>query len=195
MIESIQLIFAPFQAWEKITASRRGFVRILALYLLPLMIGGVALESYSLVRWGETRGEIEYRVKVPEQTAIRYGAAQFTLLLASIVLGAKFLQSVSASFQVQCSFLQCFTLMAYAFCPILLARYLDAIPGLNTWVCWSLGVLVGLSVLYHGVALTLKPEQTKGFGLFLVSLILVLLSSGLSHFIALAVLQGKLLAS
>lgn len=195
MIESIQLLFAPFQTWEKITATRPGWIRVLVLYLLPLLILAVSLESYSLVRWGENRGELEQRVKIPQQTAMRYGMAQFTLLLASMVLGARFLQSVASSFQVPSSFWQCFTLMAYGFNPIILSRFLDAIPGLNTWVCWSLGALISLSVLYHGVALALKPEQTKGFGLYLVSLVVVLFSSGLSHFIALNILHGKLWVS
>jgi hypothetical protein len=115
-----------------------------------------------------------------------------TLLLASIAISALVLTWVAASFQLHNSFGQCFTLMAYGFSPILLGRYLDAIPALNTWVCWSIGVFVALSVLYHGVGHALKPEQTKGFGLYLLSIMLVVASSALSHFTARAILLGRI---
>lgn len=193
MIQAIQIVVAPFHTWEKITASRHGFFRVLLLYLLPFLFLGIALETLSLVHWGEKRGAFDYWAKVPEQTALRYAATQGVLLMCCIVMGAKFLHWIALSFQVRVSYSQCFTLMAYGFSPIILARYLDAIPGLNTWVAWALGALLALSVLYHGVALALKPEQTKGFGLYLVSVMVVLLSSALSHFAAVSVLRGTLL--
>jgi hypothetical protein len=146
------------------------------------------------MRWGERRGALEYVVKISSASAIRYAAAQTILLLASIVVGAQVLQWITHSFQVRTSYAQCFTLLAYGFSPIVLSRLLDAVPALPTWLCWTAGALLSYSMLYHGVALMLRPEQTKGFGLYLVSVILVILSSGLSHFIALAVLHGKIFA-
>ncbi len=38
-----------------------------------------------------------------------------------------------------------------------------------------------------------RAPQTKGFGLYLMSIIIVVLVSGLAHFAALAVLHGKIL--
>ena len=62
------------------------------------------------------------------------------------------------------------------FSPILLARFLDAVPALNTWLL-GLGALLSISVLYHGIRLVLRPDQTKGFGIYLVSAIIVILSA------------------
>ncbi|MBI2950346.1 MAG: YIP1 family protein [Verrucomicrobia bacterium] len=191
MLTALQLIFSPFRAWEKITVARKRAVWILCVYLLPLMAMAVAAEGYALARWGEKRSGLDFIVKVSGSAALRYAVAQFLLLLASIVIGAKCLQWVTHSFQVASDFGQCFCLMAYGFSPILLARFLDAAPGMNTWACWALGALLSSSVLYHGVALVLRPEQTKGFGIYLVSLIVVVLSSVLSHFMAVTVLHGK----
>ena len=101
------------------------------------------------------------------------------------------MQWVAHSSQVQAGFTQCFTLMAYSFNPFLLVRFFDAIPGFNTWACWGLGALGALAVLYHGVGLALKPDQTKGFGLYLVSIIVVLFSGFFSHFMAQFILRGK----
>lgn len=141
--------------------------------------------------WGDPRAGLVSRIRIPQEAAIRYAGAQVALLMASILIGAQVLQWVARSSQVQSVFTQCFTLMAYSFSPFLLVRLIDAIPGFNTWACWGIGALGALSVLYHGVALALKPDQTKGFGLYLISIIFVLFSSFFSHFVAQFVLRGK----
>jgi uncharacterized membrane protein YecN with MAPEG domain len=191
MLTALQLIFSPFRAWEKIALARKRAVWILCVYLLPLLAVAVAAEGYALVRWGEKRNELDFVIKVSISGATRYALAQFLFLFGSIVIGAKCLQWVTHSFQVASDFTQCFCLMAYGFSPLLLARFLDAVPGMNTWACWALGALLSSSVLYHGVALVLRPEQTKGFGMYLVSLLIVAFSSLLSHFMAVTVLRGK----
>jgi len=42
--------------------------------------------------------------------------------------------------------------------------------------------------------MVLRPDQTKGFGIYLLSVIIVVLVSGVCHFAALSVLQGKIFA-
>lgn len=193
MMTALQLIFSPFAAWEKIAKAQRGVLQILLFFVFPLLLPGLALEGFALIRWGESRGEFGYVVKVSQELSIVYVTSEFVLLMASIFIGAKCLHWITHSFQVQIPFTPCFTLMAYGFGPIYLTRYFDALPALSTWACWTLGTLLSASALYHGVALALKPEQTKGFGLYLVSLIITVLASGLSHFVALAILHGKIL--
>lgn len=191
MIEALQLLFSPFQTWERITTARPNLARVLLLYLVPFLLLGIGLETASLMHWGEKRGTIAYWSKVSEETAIQYAAVQILSIIGSIFIGAKILQWIAHSFQVRNTYAQTLTLMAYGFSPIILARYLDALPIFHTWLAWGVGALVALSVLYHGVALALRPEQTKGFGLYLVSVLLVLLSSGLTHFAAVSVLHGR----
>ncbi|MBI4662690.1 MAG: DUF1282 family protein [Verrucomicrobia bacterium] len=191
MFTAFQLIFAPFRTWERISLARRRAVWILAVYLLPLLLVVVSVEAFSLARWGEKRSGFEFAVPVRPEAAIRYAITQMILLLGSILAGGKFLQWVTHSFQVDSSYQQCFSLMAYGFSPILLARLLDAVPAMNTWACWAIGALLSTSVLYHGVALVLRPEQTKGFGMYIVGSIIGILSSLLSHFVALSVLRSK----
>jgi hypothetical protein len=193
MITAFQLILTPFKAWGKINSAQWGVFKIFLLFLVPLLVLTVGLEGLALSQWGEPRGELGFIVKVSRDLAIRYSAAQLALLMTSIFLGAKFLQWITHSFQVYTSYKQCFTLMAYGFSPIILLRLIDAIPKVNTWVCWGLGALLSIAVLYQGVGLILRPEQTKGFGLYLVSVIIVVLSGGLSHFVAVAILHGKIL--
>jgi hypothetical protein len=194
MITALQLIFSPFETWEKITTAQRGFLWVLFVYLLPLLVIALGIEGFLLVRLGEKRGDFGFMIKVPVDVAIRYTVAYLVFLLAGIVVGAKFMALASESFNVQTSYLQAFVLMAYGFGPIILARVLDGAPQLNTWVCWIIGAAISISVLYHGIGMVLRPDQTKGFGLYLMAIVIVVLTSALAHFTALQVLHGKILA-
>ncbi len=193
MIKAFQLIFSPAVTWEKIVSANRGFFSIIFLYLLPLMLISAGIEGCSLVRLGERRGQFDYVVSISQPLALRYEITQVLLGFAIIWAGARFLQAVGTSFELPATYLQSFTTIAYGFSPIFLTRALDAIPALNTWLCWAIGALIAISVLYHGIALVLKPDQTKGFGLYLLSIVFVLFLSGLAHFVAVSVLHEKLL--
>ena len=187
------MIFSPFEAWEKVTTAQRGFFWVLFTYLLPLLVIALGIEGWLLTRLGEKQGELGFLVKVPVDLALRYTAAYGVLLLVGIAVSAKFLGLASESFNVRASYFQTWLVMAYGFSPIILARILDGIPQINTWVCWAIGVAASASVMYHGVGAVLRPDQTKGFGLYLISIIVILLVSGVIHFVALEVLHGKLL--
>lgn len=194
MITALQLIFSPFETWERITTAQRGSLWILFGHLVPLLAVALGIESFLLNRWGEKQSELGFVVNVPVELAIRYGVSYLVLLLAAVLVSAKFLSLATESFNVRTTFYQSFLMMAYGFGPIILARILDGFPLLNSWLCWVIGAAVSVSVLYHGIGMVLRPDQTKGFGLYLISIVIVVLTSGLSHFAALAVLHGKVLA-
>ena len=75
MITAFQLIFSPFETWERITLAQRGVLWIICLYLLPLLVVCLGVEGYLLTRLGETRGELGYIIKVSNESAIRYAVA------------------------------------------------------------------------------------------------------------------------
>ena len=146
------------------------------------------------MNWGEYRSGLAALIKVSPEDAFRYSAVYLSLLLVSILVTSQVLVWITRSFHVNTTYTQCFTLMAYGYCPVILGRFLDAIPKMNTWVCVALGAMGSFVVLYHGVALALKPDQTKGFGLYLVSILLVLFPGSFSHLLAQFALHGKLLS-
>jgi hypothetical protein len=190
MIRSIQLVVSPFETWIRIETQRRNALAILFLFLLPLLLLGVALEGYSLLRWGDTRGEFGRSFTFTQAQVLQYAGLQAGLLLGTIILGAAALFLVARGSQVRTDFAACFTVMSYGCSPLLLARALDAIPRMNTWVCWGIGAALSASLLYHGVGVILRPDQTKGFGVYLMAVIIMLVASGLSHFVATSVLYG-----
>ena len=101
MLTALQLLFSPFQGWEKITTAQRGFLWIFCFYLLPLLAMALSVESYLLVQLGEKRGELGFVIQVSAERAVRYGVAYFVFLLAGILVAAQFLSLVSQSFNVQ----------------------------------------------------------------------------------------------
>ena len=192
MLRALNLLFSPEPEWQKAALKPPHFLTVLFLSIIPLMAVALAVEGWSLVKYGEVfRGLAPRAVSVDR--AITYEVCYGVLSLVVIFLGARLLQNVGKSFNLDASFGVCFILISLGYSPLFLARLLDALPQINTWICWVVGVALSFRILYHGVALWLRPEQTKGFGLLLVSFLYILVLSALVHFASIQVLQGRFL--
>ena len=82
--------------------------------------------------------------------------------------------------------------MAYGLSPLFLLRLLDAFPSVPPWVPWSIGILLSIGALYHGVPRMMEPDPAHAFGLFLMSSLVLLLVTGLVRFVTWWYLEGKL---
>jgi hypothetical protein len=192
MIRALNLLIAPAKTWERMALKPPGAATVLAISLLPLIAITFAVEAYGLLKLGDTTGDMG-RINLPLERVIRYEGFYAVASIVVILAGTFLLKSVAESFGVPCTFGGCFVLMGCGFTPIFLLRMPDGIPQVSTWICWAVGAVLSVRILYHGVALWLKPEQTKGFGLFLVSVVYTFVLSGLVHFAAVQVLRGRLL--
>ena len=189
----IRLIFSAGKEWERITTTGNySFFFVLCVSLLPLLALACFGEGWGLMRFGEASSELG-RIVVPPERIIRYELFYAGSTLSAIIVGALLLQAVGTSFNVNVPFSAYFALLAYGFLPIIFMHLLDGLPFIHTWICWAIGVGLAVRILYHGVAFALKPEQTKGFGLMIMSVIYVVTLSGLVHFAAVQVLHGRLL--
>ena len=191
MFRTLKLIFAADSEWEKMSLKPPHPAVVFFVSILPLIVAMLAVEGWGLMNWGEMS---EFgRRNVPAERILKYllfyGASSIFVIFA----GAALLKNVAPSFNLSSSFGTCFVLMAYGFAPILLMRALDAIPQINTWVCLAIGCMLAMRVLYHGVAHWLKPEQTKGLGVFMVATIYTVVLGGLVHFASVQVLKGRFL--
>ncbi len=193
MVRALKLLFAPDKTWEKMALNPPRAATLVLLSLLPLIAITFAVEGYGLFKLGESVAGFDQVHRLPDERIIRYEVFYAVASVLVIFTGSFLLKSVAESFNVAASFGTCFILIACGFMPIFLLRIPDGIPQINTWTCWAVGAVLASRILYHGVALWLKPEQTKGFGLFLVSIIYTFVLSGLVHFAAVQVLHGKLL--
>jgi hypothetical protein len=195
MIKAILLIFDPANTWEKIDQSQHKVWRIFFLFLLPLLLVVFALEGFALVRFGEEQGTLFERVvPVSRDLAIRYETIQFALSLLVIFGGAWLLKKMGDGFHRRHTYQEAFTAVAYSLSPFFLLRILDGWPAINTWICWGIGIFLSVAVLYRGLPRIMKPDPTNALGLYLLASMLLISVSGLAHFLAVRVLEEKLLA-
>jgi hypothetical protein len=195
MLKAILLVLEPMATWEKIFLKRRGMVFILLVHLLPLLLFTSVCEGYGLVHWGKHRGqvkEVEHLKTFARSEAVLYEAAQFFLSLVVVFVGAKMVKSIGETFHGRHTYTQAFSAVAYGLSPLFLLRVFDAFPSVNPWVPWSVGILLSVVALYHGLPRMMEPDPTHAFGLFLMSSLLVLLVSGLVRFITWWYLAGRL---
>ena len=176
----------------KIAEKNRHMIFTLLLSTLPLIVGSLALEGYGLDRFGEPQQDLA-SAHFNRETIYKYLATHLVGDLFFLFAGAYFLLAVAQSFHTRCTYSQTFNTLAIGASPIFLMHAPDGVPVLYTWLCWGIGFGLTIRTLYHGVAINLKPEQTKGFGLYIVSIFIVGFLSGLAHFVSVQVLHGKML--
>ncbi len=192
MIKALWLLFAPGNAWGKIVASKRGVLAILLLFLLPLLVICAGCEGYALLHWGDRTTQFGRRVILSKDLVMRLELTRILVGLAMVFAGAKMIQWVGESFHFYPRFQACFTVAAYGLSPVFMAHILNCVPAINTWVSWALGVAGCVFILYQGIGMVLEPDQTKGFGLYLLIVLIYTLLSAMAQVISLMVLQGKL---
>ena len=191
MIKALLLIFEPIATWEGIFRARRSIGLILVMFLLPLMLLTSACEGYGLVHWGKWQGEIGRLRAFPVSEAVVVEVAQLLLSLLVVFAGANLIMAVGETFHGQHTYTQAFTTVAYSLSPLLLLRLLDAFPAISPWLSWSVGIVLSIAVLYHGVPRMMEPDPAHAFGLYFMGAILLVLITGLARFVTAAYLQGK----
>lgn len=192
MLRVLQIVFAPATGWLRIAEANRGFFFVFGLSFIPMLAVALGLEAWGLTRWGDRRGAFATLAPVPAELVLRFALAHAALFTVATLLTAFSLFSVGRSFHLAAGFTQAFTTSAYGLGPIILMHIFDGFPAVPTWVCWSIGAVLSAASLYHGIALVMKPEQTKGFGLYLVAVLVAWTSTAVAHLLGLAVLQGRL---
>jgi hypothetical protein len=191
MIKALWLIIKPVMAWEWITRARRGVASIFLFYLLPFLILTSACEGYGLSRWGKPQGSFTIPKIFPMGEVIVFEAAQLVLTIIVVFLCAKLVKSVGETFHGRHTFLQTFTVVAYGLSPVFLMRVLDMFTAVSPWLTWGMGILLSLSVLYHGVPRVMDPDPPQAFGLYVMTAVLLVLVTGLARFVTAWYLQGK----
>lgn len=192
MLRALNLLFSPEAEWQKAALKPPHFAIVLFISILPLMAIALAVEGWSLVKYGEVFRGLSARA-ISLDRAVKYEVFYGVASLVVIFFGGHLLRVIGRTFNLTSSYSVCFILIAFGYFPIILVRLLDALPQINSWICWSVGLVLSFRILYHGIALWLRPEQTKGFGLLLVSFVYIAVMSALVHFAAIQVLQGRFL--
>lgn len=192
MIKALLLIFNPVGSWERIVSARRSLLFILFVFLLPLVALSGAAEAYGLATWARWQGSVLRFQKLHSRPEIvGYETLQFGSGVLIVFVGALLLKSLGATFHGRHTYTQTFTVAAYGLSPLFLLRMLDAFPAVPLWATWSVGIFLAAGVLYQGVPRVMQPDPPHAFGLYLVSVMLLVLTSGLARFVTAWWLQGK----
>jgi len=191
MFKALLLIFSPGRTWENIADSRRGIFYILITYLLPMMLLTSFGEGYGLIHWGKWQGEPFHIRKLSHGEAIVFEAGQFFATLLLIVINASLAKSVGSTFHGRHTFTQGFTAVSYGLAPLFLCRLLNASSEVNPWLSWSIGILLSIALLYHGVPLVMDPDPAHAFGLYMITSLMVFMTTGMLELITAFYLHGK----
>lgn len=190
MIKALLLIFDPIATWERIVKAHRSLVFILVVYLLPLLVLTSAAEAYGLHRWGKWQAGVARVKEFSLGEALIFEALQLILSLVIVFVGAKLVKALGETFHGRHTYIQTFTVVAYSLSPMFLLRLLDTFRSVSPWVSWSIGILLCIGALYHGVPQVMEPDPPQAFGLYLMSSVLLFLITGLARFVTAWYLQG-----
>src|SRR5687768_18489749 len=110
MLRALNLLWSPEEEWQKAALKPPHAAVVLFISLLPLLAATLAVEGYSLTRFGEIFGDIGRR-PVTLNRAIKYEVFYGLASLLVIFIGAKLLQNVGLSFNLTSSYSVCFILV------------------------------------------------------------------------------------
>jgi hypothetical protein len=191
MIKALLLIFEPVATWERIVVARRSWWFVLGAYLLPLLLLTSLVEGFGLVQWGVIQKEMMRPKIFSVAEALVYLSAQGLLSLIIVAAAALLIKSLGETFHGRHSFSQAFTAVAYGLSPLFALRVLNAFPWISPWVGWGIGILLSAAVLYHGLPRVMLPDPPHAFGLYLMSMIMLIVITGLARFITAWYLAGR----
>jgi Yip1 domain len=192
MIKAIFLMLEPVPSWDRIALARHSLGRILVTYLLPfLLIVGFA-EGFALAHWGKWQSNIGRIRDFTIAEAVIYELMELLLKLIIVFISARLVEMIGETFHGRHNYTQAFTVVAYGLGPLFLFHLLDVFPHMNPWISWLLGIVFTIAILYHGVPRVMLPDPPHAFGLYLVSVILLIMTTGLARFITAWYLQGKI---
>lgn len=142
------------------------------------------------MHWGEPQSNVSYVRHFTLNQAIIFEAWQLVLSVMIVFLGAWIIKTLGETFHGKHTLNQSFTVVAYGLSPFFTLRLLDAFT-INPWVAWAFGMMLSASILYLGVPRIMRPDPPHAFGLYLMSLLMLVIATGLARFVTAWYLQGR----
>ncbi len=186
------LILFPIPTWQRIAAAQRQWNVVLAAGFLPVLLLASIVEGYGLVCLPRPRGAMGHRDTLPLKEAILFELLAAVLWIVVVLVLGRLVKALGDTFHGRHSFRQAFTVSAYALGPMLLLRMLDVVPGLSPWLSWGIGMALTASLLYYGIPIIMQPDPPHAFGLYMISVLLTAMVTGLLRFVTGWYIQGRL---
>lgn len=197
MIKALLLLFKPATTWDAIARQERSVAAVVFCYLLPAILVASALEGWGLVTFGNQPSRLglagRQLVEVTPEKALRFVVGQAVISVITVFLLGLLLQLLLRSFHLRAPFRLPFTVMAHCFGLLLLMQAVDGIPAVPTWLCRIVGAVLAAKVFYIGLIRVVRPDPSTALGLYFLGALLLFAFAGISHFVALQILDGNLL--
>lgn len=165
---------------------------LLAWYLLPLMLLVAVVEGFGLMHWGKHQAFIHRIQKFSLGETVIYETARVLMTSIIVVVCAVLIKTFADTFRGRHTYHQTLTLVIYGLSPLFLLRLLDAAPGISPWITWGTGVILCTEVLYQGVPRVMDPDPPNAFGLYFMSSLVLVTSTGLERFVTAWFLSGRM---
>jgi len=186
----------PYNADSLIHAARALGFKIKRKECDAQSIAGLHLPCLIVMRAETTDEHEQHRPTIVVQATgdqvVVFEAGQLAVMLLIIFFNSALVKSVGETFHSRHTWIQAFTVLAYALFPFFLARMLNAFSDITPWVSWIIGILLTIGVMYHGVPRVMLPDPAHAFGLYMSASLLMLLSTGLLELVIAFFLSGKL---
>ena len=192
MIKALFLIFEPAAAWDRVAKARRSFGFLLLFYLLPMVLAVSAAEGFGLMEWGRRQWQGNQVKIFTADEMLAYEIVQLLVTLAVVFVCAQIVKAFGNQSYARHTYTEGFTVAACGLSPLFLLRLLDAFPVINPWLTWGVGIMLCVSILYHGVPRVMQPDPSQAFGLYLMCLVLFVLVTGLERFVTVWYLAGRI---
>jgi hypothetical protein len=191
MLKALMFIFMPQRGWNTVAEDKRGIPFVLFLYLMPLLAITGAIEGLGLVKWGKDQSSVlpTKTFAVPDIKV--YVLVQFLMSIIVVFVGAKMVQSTCEAFRGRQTYTQTFRLTAYALGPMFLCRIFDAAPFLPWWLVMAVGMVLSIAALYNGVPRIMEPDPPQAFGLYVSTVVVLVLVTGMGRVLTAWWLDGR----
>ncbi len=192
MCRVLQLLVSPGSTWTKIGTAKKGVLWNFLFELVPLLLVTGALEGAGILHWGGKTGRFSQILQYHSDQVVKIELARIACGLVLVVVAAQIIRWLGDGFDFHPPFRACFTLAVFGFAPYFILRIGYCLPGLNEWVGPALGALGCVFFLYQGVGAVLEPDQTKGFGLYVLSALVFAMFCVMDQLAMLMIMQGRL---
>ena len=140
MIRFWKLLRHPSPNWESLFEEPPSALKVFFIFFLPILILSVVAESagwYFLQISASCTNKAPQSIAVFESQIIRWQGIQLGLTMGLLILIPQILRCISVSFGVRLLYKDAFLFSVYALVPLILVRFVDSLPWINTWICWS----------------------------------------------------------
>lgn len=182
LIKDLLLIVQPIAAWNRLAAQARSVPFIFFIYFLPLLLLASFAEGFGLMIHVQRHVAAHAINHLDISKVLIYEGLEIAVLLLIVLICAGFIKMFGNTCHRRNTLVQSLTLLLHALGPMLLIQLFNAIPGMNPWLTWSVGIVLALGALYHGLPRILQPDAPSALGLFLGSALVVFMLLFLGRF-------------